>query len=279
MSSLSESSFSKRRKDLKRPDEFQRSVGGGFKQLENYQKPLGIFVVFAILVSFATVWYKSHKGAKEAAARDTLFNALQVLRTEMQDLAKTYPPVPKQSEDSSDPLNSLKDPKKKDTKKMELVPPTSDDIAFATFDINAKLPKSLAELSKVTDLHKGSIAAHEAQVVIGKLFFDHGNPKVAMDWFTKSAQSAPTPFFEASASLLLGAAQEANGDCKTAVGTYDRAVGTKEISVLGEALMAKARCLETLNQTEDAKKVYDKIITDLPDTAYSRNAEVFRAQL
>jgi len=74
------------------------------------------------------------------------------------------------------------------------------------------------------------------------------------------------------AQMKLGALYFDHGD-------FAKALELGEGSLKGDLLMAIARCQETLHDSSKARSIYDRILSELPNTEYAKAADINKAQL
>jgi tetratricopeptide (TPR) repeat protein len=72
----------------------------------------------------------------------------------------------------------------------------------------------------------------------------------------------------------LAYAQESNGQFADAAATYLKLVGVFDRESSGELLYASARCQIAANKPDEAKKLYQRIIDEFPDSSYQNQARI-----
>jgi TolA-binding protein len=72
----------------------------------------------------------------------------------------------------------------------------------------------------------------------------------------------------------LAYAQESLGQYSTAAGNFDQLVGQIDRETSGEMLFAAARCLVADKKPDEAKKRYQRIIDEFPDSSYQLQARI-----
>jgi tetratricopeptide (TPR) repeat protein len=116
-------------------------------------------------------------------------------------------------------------------------------------------------------------------LILGKLYLNHGHAAQASEWFKKSTEHAPTTLDQAIAWQNLGYSREDEGNSKEALDAVEHSLNLGEASLKGDLLLSKARILETENNTAQAKTTYDQIMGQLPNSEYSKLAELYKARL
>jgi len=227
------------RKQLKEPDQLEKTMKLGFSKVENYAKPaIAGSIVLAIVGLGWVLWNEMHSRT-EAKGESALYEAMKVAETENKP----------------------------------------EDESFKPMDVEATYPKTLEALKKVIEGHSGTQAANEASTKIGVLFFRHQQFEKALPWFETAAKEASLPMMKSMAYLNLGLTQENLNQCESAVASFDKGLSQKDPTSKAELLLSRARCMEVLNQKDEAKKIYDQILTEFPESAYARTAEMHRSQL
>ena len=72
----------------------------------------------------------------------------------------------------------------------------------------------------------------------------------------------------------LGYAQESNGQYLEAAANYEKVIGVFDRESSGELLFASARCLSAAGKVDEAKKRYQRIIDEFPDSSYQLQARI-----
>lgn len=245
----------------KNADKFTKSTYRFFDSLGSHSRGLMIVLGGILAVMLVAVMIMSQKERVSSEARGQLFLAQKQYDTELKAL---MPPAPKP-------------PDTKDPKAKPPAPPV-DDTEFKPFDVAAKMPGSVKAYQAVITQFPGTRAAYDAQMALGHLYLQHGQAAPAEELFGKATQASPRGVERALSFLALGYAQEATGKLKESIDAFTTALNTGEDVAKGDSLMGIARAYEGLHDLANARTTYDKVIAQLPNTEYARNAELYKAQ-
>ena len=146
-------------------------------------------------------------------------------------------------------------------------------------DVDTHYPEAVKKLKAVDQDFTKTRPAFEARLKLGNLYFNHGNFEKALPWFQKAVDTAPAKLEKALALSAVGYTYENLGKGNTAIQSFQKAIDLGESSVKGELLIAIARCYEEIHDTAKARSTYDQILSELPNTEYAKNAEVYKSQL
>jgi tetratricopeptide (TPR) repeat protein len=230
-----------------------------------------IFVAAALAASL----YLTKRNAFRAQGSEALFKARQTLNDEMKAVAQAMKPAA--------PAAKVDPKKAKDAKAPAEAAASAADIQYSKFEVDEKLKGGVAALERVADEFGSTMAGFDARMQLGSLYYDHATSPAAYEkaaqWFEKASASAPSREQGASALYSLGYAQESLGRCGDAVKTFDRALASGASYVLGDLLRAQGRCYVTLGDKENAKRSYDRLIKEMPNSDDSRFAESRKAAL
>jgi len=220
-----------------------------------------------VLVVGAVVLVQGKQEGRGEAAKSALFMAQRSLETELKAVAATLPQPEK--------------PDAKKAKKPGEAPPASPTETAATMklDVDAKFPSTVQKLSQLDQQFNGTRAAQEARMLLGDLYYRHGHPAKATEWYQKAVQAASSGMDKALAYSAMGYALENSGKAAEAITAFEKAASTGEGSVKGDALLAIARCYETLKDSAKARSTYDQVLSQLPSTEYAKSAEALKSQL
>jgi tetratricopeptide (TPR) repeat protein len=227
---------------------------------------IGVLVVAGVLAFVA-----SHNEEKSDAGRSALYLAEKSLDTQEKALAKTLAPaaapeVPTSAKDKAVPKKPVQDL-------------GADAIAFQKMDVDTQFADSVAKLKATANDYSSTRAGFDAMLILGKLYLNHGDSAKAADWFSKSTQHAPASLDRALAWNSLGYAYENDSKYKEAITAFDQALGTGDAAIKGDVLLSKARVASEMNDTATAKSVYETISKQLPNTEYSKQADLFKSLL
>jgi tetratricopeptide (TPR) repeat protein len=150
----------------------------------------------------------------------------------------------------------------------------TDKAAGASYDVDAKLPKTVSELNGV--LNAKSLPdreLYEAALKLGNLYLEHGQADKAVASFQKASAFAGSGFQKASAFYILGIAQERATQFKAAIDAFQQGL-TKNVDGLnGEILLGMVRNYLKLNDKQNAKLYYEKLNKDLPGAKATETAQ------
>jgi tetratricopeptide (TPR) repeat protein len=252
-------------------DEFTSEVSGFFEILAKNWQALVAVIVLAMIASGVAIFVMSKKEEKVDQGRNALYLAEKNLDEQMKKMAQPVDPATKAADTS-------KDPKVASAARMKEAA-EADAASYQHFDVDAKLPETVKQLQAIGQDYPNTRPGYEAMMLLGKLYLDHGQATKAQDWFMKSTESAPTKLDKALAWSSVGYANENDGKFKEAIEAFDKAVSQGEGVIKGDVMMGKARSYQALKDNAQAKATYDQIISQLPNTEYSKSAESLKARL
>lgn len=235
------------RKNLKRPDSFTTATVGFFDQLFSHFRGVTLAILCLFLIGLGGAYYSNHREAQSQEARNILYLATKSLEKESKV-------IPGQDKDPSVAL-------------------------FQKLNTDAQFAETIKTLKKVDESFGGTRSAFESRLKLGDLYLNHGEAEKALPWYEKAIQSAPDNLDKALAFSALAYAQENLGKHADALLSYQKGINLGESSVKGDLLLGIARCYEVLHDSANARKSYDQILSEFPNTDYSRTAEAYRAQL
>jgi tetratricopeptide (TPR) repeat protein len=250
------------RKALKQPDEFATNVSSVFDRLSKHSTAVFASLGVLIAVGAGLGVLSSRREAKSGEALNALYEARAGLDKAYEEMAKAAPkPVPAKKGEPEAPAA------------------TADSMRLVKLEVDAKLAEPVKALVDVTNRFPGTRAAYEARVTLGDVYLKHGEAAKAVTHLQQAADQAPGAFERALALNALGYAQEGSGQHAEAVKTFERVAKDAKGDLQGQALLAVARNHELANANDQAKAVYDRILTQLPNTEASRTAELLKARL
>lgn len=248
------------RKSLKRPDEFMKALGQIFEGLA--QRPKLILFLLGFLATGVALgfWLTQQRDEKLDAARDALYTASQSLEKERAQLRE------------GSGANS---------KKSEKAAPSKEEVNvdYQKIDVDARFKKSIPLLQEVAHQFEKTRPGFDAMVLLGELYFNHGQPEKAKEWFEKSEKAAPGNFEKAEAIFSIGHSYEKMGQTQEALQSYERASLQGQAVLKGELLLAIARCYEKMKDLEKAKTTYERIISEMGDSPHAETAKQFLSLL
>ena len=261
---------------LKRPDGFVLTVRKFFDEAGKHSQGVIAIVVGLVVIAAGGGFWLNHHEAKSAQGRDALYKAKQGLEKELTAFATATAPKTVPVEKAA-PLG--KDGKAgKDAPKPPATP-TAESVAYKKAEVDTQFPKSVSALKKAALDFSGTRPGFEAQISLGDLYLDHGDAPKAIPFYEKAVDMAPGKHEKAVALYSLGFAGESAGKYAEAIKAFDKSLSTADIGLNGDILQGMARSYEQLHDTANARSTYDKIISQLPNTPYAKNAEAFKAQL
>jgi tetratricopeptide (TPR) repeat protein len=126
--------------------------------------------------------------------------------------------------------------------------------------------EQLKALTEVIDDFKGTAAAREAILILGKNAMSDGKTEDAISWFNELiSQSGRYPLFKAYGLHSLGRAYEKQGRYEDAAESYGRAAMMKNNLIQGQSRYDEARCLEKLGELNQAEELYQSVIDNASD--------------
>ena len=116
-------------------------------------------------------------------------------------------------------------------------------------------------LVSVFEEYKGTAAAREAALLLGRLADSGDDAEVAANWFEElSEQSRSYPILKVYAFLQQGRAYEELGRFEDAAEVYQAASRVKGNFLKGQSMYDEARCREKLGAYGDASELYRAVI-------------------
>jgi tetratricopeptide (TPR) repeat protein len=248
-------------------DEFVTEVTSFFDVLAKRSGVL-IGVGVGVLVAAGVLAFVSSKNEQKSdAGRSALYLAEKNLDTQEKALTKILVPAPVAT--AAPKGTAQKPPQDLGT----------EAIAYKKLDVDTQFADSVTKLKAVATDFSGTRAGFDSMLVLGKLYLNHGEPAKAAEWFSKSTEHAPASLDRALAWNSLGYAYENDTQYKEAMSAFDQALSVGEATLKGDLLLSKARVAEEMNDSATAKTVYDQIQSQLPNTDYSKQAELYKSRL
>lgn len=275
------------RKTLRRPDEFFASVRSFFDGLAKNSRAVIVIFGLVLLSTAAIAYFQARREAQAGVGRNELYLAKQAVDQELVAFAAADPQWKAQAAKTlaerkkALEKNAPKNPKDKKAaeESVQEEKPTADAVAFRKMDVDAVVPEGVKKLRAVIEKHSGTRSGFEARLALGDLYFNHGQADKAVPLYEEATKSSPGTMEKALAFYSLGYAQEGSGKFEQAQQSFDRALSMGETGLRGELLLSVARVQEARGQKDEAKKTYDRIVSELPNSDYSRSAETYRAEL
>ncbi len=218
------------------------ATGTGQGSVNKAAKPVLAGIAAVIVLGAAVAFFSGQRKGRDSAFRDRLFAARAKIAEELKAQG-------------------------------------SVGLEFKKLDVDAKIPEGVKLLKEVAKQAHGTRVGFEANVTLGDLYFDHGNPAQATDLYKTASEMAPSAFDKTLALAALAGAYENAGKNPEAVQAFDQALLQGEASLKGDLLLGKARALSASSDTQQARAVYDQILSQLPNSAEARTAEQLKALL
>jgi tetratricopeptide (TPR) repeat protein len=265
------------RKALKRPDSFSASLHGFFDYVANNANVFVAGVAALLLIGLMAAFFINRTGARSEVASDALYLAEKALNIEIKSISDLAQP-------STAPATAAKtngDGSKKtgvgDTE--ALAAEAREKLRYQKMDVDAKLPHAVQKLKEVEQSYAGTRPAFEARLKLGDLYYNHGDYSKSLPWFQKAVDSSPGKLEKALALSSLGYTYENLSQHNEAIQAYQKANSLGQPTVKGDLLLGIARCYEALHDSVKARSTYDQILTELPNTEFSKSAELYKNQL
>lgn len=253
-------------KVLKGKDDFFTAVYRFFDGLGKHTAVLAIVIGLVMVLGVVGGLMANRHEAKSGEAKSALFLAQKAYDTEMKSLAGIKAPAAGADEKAKAAEEAAS------SKRL-------DELSLQKFDVEAKLPTTVAKYKEVITQFGGTRAAHEARMGLGDLYFNHGDAAKAIPFYKEGADSAPGNFEKSLALSALGYAYENSGKPNDAVAAFEKALNLGEAGIKGDVLLAIARSQVALHDTAKARSTYDQIISQLPNTESAKMAEALKAKL
>jgi len=144
---------------------------------------------------------------------------------------------------------------------------------------------AMTDLSDLAASHRGTIAAEEAEILLGQLRLIEGQADAAVQSLQEYIERGPTEQFRAPAYGLLAVALEQVDSLPDAASAYEDAADAAWYDFLkAQYLLEAARVRTELGDTTQAVALYRRILDDLSETdmvmeARLRLAEVERSDI
>lgn len=126
----------------------------------------------------------------------------------------------------------------------------------------------------VTKQFPGTASGTDALRIAGDDAYWRGNWKDAIADYQEYLKKNSKGLVADAVRRSLAYSLESNGQPAEASAIYDKLVGVFDRESSGELLFASARCLVAANKPEDAKKRYQRIVDEFPDSSYQLQARI-----
>jgi tetratricopeptide (TPR) repeat protein len=125
----------------------------------------------------------------------------------------------------------------------------------------------------------GTSSAIDALRISGDDAYWRGNWKDAIADYNAYLAKRSSGVLADAVRRSLAYALESNNQYAEAAAAYDKLVGVFDRESSGELLFASARCLVAAGKPEEAKKRYQRIIDEFPDSSYQIKARIALGKL
>jgi len=128
-------------------------------------------------------------------------------------------------------------------------------------------------LAQVAEKFGCTAAGKEAMLLLGNRWLKEGNSDNALRWFDEAANRARShAILKTYALHQIGHLHAQAGDWEQASQAFSRAAKTKGNVINMRSTYEEARCLEELNKFDDARSLYEKIVSSSDDSAQAVKA-------
>jgi tetratricopeptide (TPR) repeat protein len=260
---FSDSASNLDKKELKRPDAFQASGAGVVKKARSQQSLWIGFAVAGLAVVGAWSAWSSYRDSQAKKAGELLYSARLAEEKEIQaQLPKAATP-------------------EKGKKTEAETASTSAALESEKLDLASRFPETLKAYQAVISQYPSTQASVEARLSLGRRYLNHGQAAQAVPLFEEAAKKA-SGADRASAWNAAGYAYEASAQSPQAIQAFEKAANEapKGIDTIrGDSLVSEARVLEASNDSARAKQVYERILKELPNSEFSKAAEIAKSRL
>jgi predicted negative regulator of RcsB-dependent stress response len=135
-------------------------------------------------------------------------------------------------------------------------------------------PEQLQEkLQHIMHDYGGTSAAALAAWHLGHLQYARGDYTAALSAYKQAQQwlrGGHEAFLSRLIVLNIGYAQEANGNCNSAISSYETVIQSNAAWLYGEAFLGMGRCYENTGATEKALTTYDQALSKVAVSGAAR---------
>lgn len=277
MPSTISNSSSVDRKALKRPDGFLASLHEFFDYVANNANVFLAGIAGLLIVGSIVAYMMNRSGARSEDASDALYLAEKALNNEIKSIAALSKPAAAQTSAKKTNVEGAK--KSAAGEEDAVAAEAREKLRYQKMDVDAKLPRAVQKLKEVEQSFTGTRSAFEARLKLGDLYYNHGDYAKSLPWFQKAVDSAPGKLEKALALSSVGYTYENLAQQNEAIQSYQKANSLGQPTVKGDLLLGIARCYEALHDSAKARSTYDQILTELPNTEFSKSAELYKNQL
>ena len=132
----------------------------------------------------------------------------------------------------------------------------------------SEVDSAITKLEEVIRRYPRTSSAFQATFYLGQIQYRLGDYSKAAQTFQYATRRASTPMFRELALMNLGNAQEAMGDCRAAISSYQGVAADKAI-FQDRALESTARCYEVLGDRAKAIDFYNQVLQKFPQTPWA----------
>lgn len=254
--------------NLKKPDRFLSSVTAAFQSFARSGRGVLIGLGVLLAIGAAISFWGDRQAAKSNQANGSLYEARTVYEREMKALA-----------DSELGPTTNTDAKKGAAPNAEARAAKEAALQFAKWDVDAKLPKTMAAYAAVIAQYPGTRAAFDAQLAIADLYSNHGDAAKALAGYERAQSAAKDGLSRALVYSSIGYAHENAGKCDLAVKAWESALNQGEAGLKADLQMSLARCSEKLGDAAKARTYYDQVIADDANSESAKTAELYKSLL
>lgn len=259
---FSDSTSNLDKKELKRPDAFQASGAGVVKKARSQQSLWIGFAVAGLAVVGAWSAWSTYRDSQAKKAGELLYSARLAEEKEIQaQLPK--PATPEKGKTEAEAAS------------------TAAALEMEKLDLASRFPETLKAYQTVISQYPSTQASVEARLSLGRRYLNHGQAAQAVPLFEEAAKKA-SGADRASAWSAAGYAYEASAQSAQAIQSFEKAANEAPKgfdTIRGDSLVSQARVLEASNDSARAKQVYERILKELPNTEFSKAAEIAKSRL
>ncbi|MBC7690163.1 MAG: tetratricopeptide repeat protein [Methylotenera sp.] len=244
-------------------------------EIKKFSKPiLGVAAVLLALGIAVTV-FSGQKAERTKKAENALFEARQKLDKNLTAIAAAQPAPAATGTSESSAAKSKTPP----APPASMKPAQAESVAYLKLDVDTQLIEGAGELRNVAQQYGGTRAAHEANLMLGDLYYNHGDAAKSITWYQAAVDTATDGSDRALSLYDLAYAYENSGKFPEAVKTYEKGMNQGEPALQGEIMLGLARSQEKAGDKAKAKETYTKISTQFPNTEVSKSADIRKTRL
>lgn len=153
----------------------------------------------------------------------------------------------------------------------------AEKVPGARFDVDAKLPKSVAELRQLIDSAQITDQVRfEAMMKLASLYLEHSEEsalKPSIELMKRYADAGKTAFQKSSIYFMLGSAQERSNLIQDAMDSYQKALKQEDQGLKSELLMSLVRVCVKGNDLAKAKSFSEQLTKEAPGSKAAQEAQ------